>query len=425
MAPVYTLCAQVRGGDRRVGAVFALFMGMIKPTLNLIKRSSWPWMSAFLAALVAISVLSFVVEVRRAQGAVAQYFAIWEEDIAKSLLVKQDSTLLDKILGQLKEVHSSVAQVSVKPRDGMCAFENDIPITLFSLPAGQVQVCYSSADLALKTVSSPIFLIGIFLGLIFVSFGSRRELLNRLQEQKLQSELDRNKEISEISRQVAHDIRGPLMALTTLTQLSHEMSNEKKELLGLAVGRIRGIAEDLLQRGRDVKDEFNSAPVSKAAQAVKGGVDVIQVADRLLKEYKFSYPHIQFAWHQHVKAEQLIVPLDEMKLMRVLGNILNNSIEAAPESEASINISLLDRDQNWLLQIMDNGSGIPEEVLPHLMEEGKSFGKENGNGLGLFDARKTLQAVGGDLQLRSRVGVGTQVIMVIPKITAHTSEKIS
>ncbi|WP_413557862.1 sensor histidine kinase [Bdellovibrio sp. HCB209] len=385
-----------------------------------------PWISVFAAALVAISVLSFVVEVRRAQGAVAQYFAIWEEDIAKSLLVKQDSTLLDKILGQLKEVHSSVDRVSVKSVDGFCAFENDIPITLFSLPAGQVQVCYSSADLALKTASSPIFLIAIFLGVMFVSFGSRRDLLNRLQEQKLQSELDRNKEISEISRQVAHDIRGPLMALTTLAQLSHEMTNEKKELLNLAVGRIRGIADDLLQRGRE-KVEGTSAPekTAMAAKSLAQGADIIAVADRILKEYRFSYPNIQFAWHQHVNAEKLHIPLEEMKLLRVLGNILNNSVEASPETDAAINISLLDRDQNWLLQIMDNGSGIPEEVLPQLMEEGKSFGKENGNGLGLFDARKALQAVGGDLQLRSRVGVGTQVIMVIPKNTVRSEERIS
>ncbi|UYL09567.1 sensor histidine kinase [Bdellovibrio sp. SKB1291214] len=378
-----------------------------------------------MAALVAISVLSFVVEVRRAQGAVAQYFAIWEEDIAKSLLVKQDSTLLDKILGQLKEVHSSVEQVSVKAKSEHCAFENDIPITLFSLPAGQVQVCYSSADLAFKTVSSPIFLIGIFLGLVFVSFGSRRDLLNRLKEQKLHSELERNREISEISRQVAHDIRGPLMALTTLTTLSHEMSHEKKELLGLAVGRIRGIADDLLLRSRTQKlPDSAIQEVAKPAAKIHG-VDIIQAANSLLKEYRFSYPNIEFTWHQHVKAEKLIMPLDEMKMMRVLGNILNNSVEAAPESEASISVSLLDRDQNWLLQIMDNGSGIPEDVLPQLMEEGKSFGKENGNGLGLYDARKTLQAVGGDLQLRSRVGVGTQVIMIIPKHFAMTTEKIS
>lgn len=396
---------------------------MKKPSLNLIKRN--PWLSVFAVAVVAITVLSFVVEVRRAQGAVAQYFAIWEEDIAKSLLVKQDSTLLDKILGQLKEVNSSVDRVSVKAAEGSCAFENDIPITLFSLPAGQVQVCYSSADLALKTVSSPIFLITVFLGLMFVSFGSRRDLLNRLQEQKLHSELERNKEISEISRQVAHDIRGPLMALTTLAKLSHEMTSEKRELLNLAVDRIRGIADDLLKRGKEKPVSASAADVSDSKVVAAQGADIIEIADRLLKEYRFSYPNIQFAWHQHVKAEKLHVPLEEMKLLRVLGNILNNSVEASPESEAAINISLLDRDQNWLLQIMDNGSGIPEDVLPQLMEEGKSFGKDNGNGLGLFDARKALQAVGGDLQLRSRVGVGTQVIMVIPKTTTRPIERIS
>ncbi|MFM6929079.1 MAG: sensor histidine kinase [Bdellovibrio sp.] len=389
---------------------------MIKSSLKLIKRSSWPWMSVFLTALLAISVLSFSYEVNRAHSAVSQYFAIWEEDVAKSLLVKQDSSLLDKILGQLREVHGSVAQVSVKNViAGACHFESDIPITLFSLPAGQVKVCYSTSDLAVKAVSSPIFMLGLFLGFLFLFFGSRREFINRIKEHQLQSELSRNKEISDISRQVAHDIRGPLMALTTLTRLSHEMSYEKKELLGLAVQRIRGIADDLLIRSNEIKNENVIEAPAKAPVQIPAGVDVIQVVERLLKEYKFSYEKINFEWHKHVAAEALYFPMEEMKLLRVLGNILNNAIEAAPESDATVSISLLEREQNWILQIMDNGCGIPEEVLPELMNEGKSFGKENGNGLGLYDARKTLKAIGGDLQLRSRVGVGTQVILVIPK----------
>lgn len=367
----------------------------------------------FLTALLAISVLSFSYEVNRAHSAVSQYFGIWEEDVAKSLLVKQDSSLLDKILGQLREVHSSVAQVSVKNSiAGSCHFESQIPITLFSLPAGQVKVCYSTTDLVVKAVSSPIFMLGLFLGVLFLFFGSRREFLNRIKEHQLQSELSRNKEISEISRQVAHDIRGPLMALTTLTQLSHEMSFEKKELLGLAVQRIRGIADDLLVRSRVVSNEDDTIAIPAP---VNSGVDIVQVVERLLKEYKFSYPKIAFEWHKHVAADALYLPMEEMKLLRVLGNILNNAIEAAPESEATISMSLLERDQNWILQVMDNGCGIPESVLPELMKEGKSYGKENGNGLGLYDARKTMVAIGGDLQLRSRVGVGTQVILLIPK----------
>ena len=378
-------------------------------------------MSVFLTAILAISVLSFSYEVNRAHSAVAQYFAIWEEDVAKSLLVKQDSSLLDKILGQLREVHGSVSQVSVKNViGGVCHFESDIPITLFSLPAGQVKVCYSTTDLAMKAVSSPIFMLGLFLGLLFLFFGSRREFINRIKEHQLQAELSRNQEISEMSRQVAHDIRGPLMALTTLTQLSHEMSQEKKELLGLVVQRIRGVADDLLVRSRAVKSEVDKENPSTAPVQTTAGVDVIQVVERLLKEYRFSYERVTFEWHKHVAADVLYFPMEEMKLLRVLGNILNNAIEAAPEKEAVVSLSLLERDQNWILQIMDNGCGIPEEVLPELMNEGKSFGKENGNGLGLYDARKALLAIGGDLQLRSRVGVGTQVILVIPK----SSQKI-
>lgn len=381
---------------------------------NLLKRSSRPWLAVFCLALLAIAALSFSYEVYRARSAVTQYFSIWEEDIAQSLLVKKDSTLLDKILGQLRDVHSGVASVQVNAaKQSACVISNNVPITLFSLPAGRVDVCYSSADLAWKSVTSPIFMLGLFLGLIFLFFGSRRELLNRLRAQELQAELSLNKEISTMSRQVAHDIRGPLMALTTLSHLSHEMTEEKKELLSLAVSRIRGIADDLLVKGKN-ESQAESAAV-KIAEALPMQSEVSLVSEKLLKEYRFSHAKIDFTWHKHVKTEKVMIALPEVKLQRILANILNNAIEASSEKEAQINVSLLERDDCWLLQIMDNGCGIPEEVLPRLTGEGVTFGKDNGHGLGLFDARKTLQSIGGDLQIRSRIGVGTQVLLVFPK----------
>lgn len=380
-------------------------------------------MAVFTAVLVAIAGLSFSYEVYRARNSVTQYFSIWEEDIAQSLLVKKDNSLLQKILGQLRDVDSAVATVQVNPTEAtknLCVFNNEVPITLFSLPAGRVNVCYSSADLAWKSFTSPIFMLGLFLGLLFLFFGSRRELLNKLKAQELQAELSLNKEISTMSRQVAHDIRGPLMALTTLSKLSHEMSEDKKELLGLAVSRINGIAEDLLSKGKErLKDRNSDVAEASTEFAVTASLaaqsDLISISEKILKEYRFSHANIEFVWHQHVKASQVMVSLPEVKVQRILANILNNSIEAAPEKEAQISLSLLERDDCWLLQIMDNGCGIPEDVLPKLMSEGMSFGKENGNGLGLFDARKALQAIGGDLQLRSRVAVGTQVLLIFPK----------
>nr|BFD58989.1 hypothetical protein CKG001_10960 [Bdellovibrio sp. CKG001] len=373
------------------------------------------WLTVFVLVSIAVAVLSFTFEVQRARSSVEQYVGIWEDDIARAKLFQGDPSLQNKILSQLKEVHPAVVKSEVqKPESLQCLFSTQVPITLNSLPAGNIAVCFGTSELAIKAMTSPLFMLGLVLGLMFLGWSYRRDFMARLHEQKLEAELALSREISQISRQVAHDIRGPLMALTTLSQLSHEMSSEKKELFDHAVSRIKGIAEDLLSRSRKPPVTGSAAVVVTANQQ-----DLTSLLESLLKEYRFSNPQVNFTWHKHIHSPEVKVTLDSIKLQRVVSNLLNNSLEALPEKEASINLTLMERQDHWLLQIMDNGCGIPEEILPQLTQEGVSYGKEKGNGLGLYDAKKALQSVGGDLQIRSRVGVGTQVVLSIPK-PAHS-----
>lgn len=368
---------------------------------------SLKWFAVFVAVTLSVAILSFSYEVHRAQTSVRQYVGIWEDDIARAKLFQGDPSLQNKILTQLSEVHTAVVQSEVQnPESLQCLFSTEVPITLNSLPAGKMAVCFGEAELLVKALTSPVFLLGLVLGLIFLGWGYRREFLLRMQQQKAAAELELSKEIAEISRQVAHDIRGPLMALTTLSHLSHDMSQEKRELFNHAVSRIKGIAEDLLAKGR--KD-------SPAKATSKSAEDLGVLLEALLKEYRFSHPQVNFTWHKHIQSEMVKVNLESVKVQRVVSNLLNNALEALPEKEASINLTLMERQDHWLLQIMDNGSGIPEEILPKLTQEGVTHGKENGNGLGLYDAKKALSAIGGDLQIRSRVGVGTQVVLRFPK----------
>ena len=370
---------------------------------------SGKWLTVFVLVSLAVAILSFAFEVQRARSSVEQYVGIWEDDIARAKLFQGDPSLQNKILSQLKEVHTAVVKSEVqKPESLRCLFSTQVPITLNSLPAGNIAVCFGTSELVFKAVTSPLFMLGLVLGMMFLGWSYRRELMSRLHEQKLEAELALSKEISEISRQVAHDIRGPLTALTTLSQLSHEMSSEKKELFDHAVSRIKAIAEDLLSRSRKTQ-------AASAKAVVTPHQDLSSLLESLLKEYRFSNPQVSFTWHKHIHSAAVPVALDSVKLQRVISNLLNNALEALPEQEASINMTLMERQDHWLLQIMDNGCGIPEEVLPQLTQEGVSYGKENGNGLGLYDAKKALAAVGGGLQIRSRVGVGTQVILSIPK----------
>lgn len=375
---------------------------------NFFRTFSTTWLLVFTTLSLAVAVASFIFETYQAKSSIEKYVSIWEDDIAKAVLFDGDVTLQNKILSQLNEVQSTVTRTQVKESLAVkCVIHTDAPITYNSLPAGNIRVCFSPAKLGVKALSSPIFVLGLLVGIIFLVFGFRRELLNRLNEQRLASELEMNKKISSMARQVAHDIRGPLTALATLSKLSHEMSSEKRTMFDLAVNRMQGIAEDLLAKSRKQQDKDQSAPPS-----VVGG-DVAAVVEDLITEFKFSYPMINFSISNHLTDSCWIV-LDVVKFQRILSNLINNAIESCHREEALVGVQLSRVEGKVRIQVIDNGCGISEEQLKVIGNEGISFGKQNGNGLGIFDAKSSLQSCGGELKIESRQNLGTQVTLIVP-----------
>lgn len=356
--------------------------------------------------------VSFYFEIQSAQSAIHKYVGIWEEEIASAQLLKGDPSLQAKILNQLKDVDPAVILPSSS--EEFCIMRTSIPLSYNALPVSKLEICLSAKVLVIESLKSPFVSMAFILGLVLFLLFSYRDFENLLREQKLQSDLERNRQIAELSRQVAHDIRGPLMALTTLSQLSHEMGEDKKELLNLSVTRIQGIANDLLRKAQPASKNDNAAYLKQPP--------LLPLIQSLIKEYQYSYPEIEFTIHNHLESDDFVAPLESLKLQRILSNLINNSTEACQNQSGQVHLTLLERDEHWLIQIMDNGVGIPEEVLPKLGQEGGSFAKVHGTGLGLYDAQKALKDSGGELQIRSRLGEGTQVLLIIPKIKLSIKE---
>ena len=66
------------------------------------------------------------------------------------------------------------------------------------------------------------------------------------------------------------------------------------------------------------------------------------------------------------------------------------------------------------IAVRDSGQGIEPGLLSRLMSEQLSFGKEKGNGLGLYHARKCIEDWGGTINITSAVGKGCQVLLTLP-----------
>ena len=69
-----------------------------------------------------------------------------------------------------------------------------------------------------------------------------------------------------------------------------------------------------------------------------------------------------------------------------------------------------------IVEILDNGKGIAEEHKSELFKPGKTFGKYNGTGFGLVNAKRIVEAHGGQIGFESELGVGTKFFVKIPNV---------
>ena len=213
----------------------------------------------------------------------------------------------------------------------------------------------------------------------------------------------------ELARQVKHDIRSPLAALNN-TIKSLVLPADKKSLIQSAITRINDIANDL-HRSKSVElPEKNETPKAE----IQNRISEIVIA--AIEEKKIQYRDrtgLAFDPRISSEAQSLSCAMDSRELNRILSNILDNSAEAI-KSEGLIRVELSCDTECVRLFVVDTGVGIPPDLIPTLGAKGKTFGKENGSGLGLYHAINTLEGVGGRLTINSDGVSGTCVEILIP-----------
>ncbi len=221
--------------------------------------------------------------------------------------------------------------------------------------------------------------------------------------------------LSDLAAQVAHDIRSPVAALEAVLSKDRSIPGADRELLHAAATRIRGIADSLLR-------EYRSR---SSASSSKGGPPHAHVATaRLL------YPIIESSIREKCavyspgganritlscdqSALNCFVRVDPVELGRTISNLLNNALEAS-SSDCQVRVVLAVKGVNVLVSIIDEGKGIPAELLPRLFKKGMSIGKDSGSGLGLYHAKVFSESAGGNIGISSTEGVGTAVTISLP-----------
>lgn len=107
---------------------------------------------------------------------------------------------------------------------------------------------------------------------------------------------------------------------------------------------------------------------------------------------------------------------DEKRVRQVLYNLISNAVEFSDHGSA-IDIMCRRSDGGVQFTVKDNGSGIPNELMPQVFDnfvgQGRD-GKRRGVGLGLPIVKKFVELHGGSVEIESEIGKGTSVTVWFP-----------
>ncbi len=256
-----------------------------------------------------------------------------------------------------------------------------------------------------------------------VLIGRLAEVLQKAS--RLESELAVSKATSDLAAQVAHDIRSPLAALGAAAK-GADIPAEQRKLMEGAVGRMQGIADDLLERYRAPAAIIQSQAASQGPQAGVNKSSVCALAG--LIEQVLAEKRLQYKDKPGVKIESgggadgVKASVEPKEFQRLMSNLINNSIEAL-EGPGTVSVGLSVPDGRVLIEVKDNGKGIPPGILAKLGQKGETHGKAGGNGLGLYHARTTVESWGGSFKIGSEPGKGTAVRIELPRAATRAASR--
>lgn len=232
-------------------------------------------------------------------------------------------------------------------------------------------------------------------------------LLTDLTEtRRLQSEVARNERLSSLGRMVAslaHQIRTPLSAALLYASHLAEQTLPVQTQQRFA-GRLKERLHELEHQVRDML-VFARGELSLTERLTPNAL--LQALQDAAQTHLEGH---QVRWQCDSHAGELLCNRDT--LVGALLNVVDNAVQASADP-ARLKIHAYTRADVLRVCISDNGAGIEPSVLSRLGEPFFTT-KTTGTGLGVAVVKAVVRAHQGELQLRSRLGRGTCVLVSLP-----------
>jgi signal transduction histidine kinase/CheY-like chemotaxis protein len=227
---------------------------------------------------------------------------------------------------------------------------------------------------------------------------------------------------------MSHEFRTPLNSVLALSRiLLDKMDGELTSEQEKQVNFIRRSAQDLTDLVNDLLDLAKVEAGKVTIRPAEFSVETLFSALRgMLRPLLSQNSSVSLVFEDPVDIPELHT--DEAKISQVLRNFISNALKFTERGEVRVSVRP-GHDNTVIFAVSDTGIGISEENQERIFEEwtqveGKLQKVAKGTGLGLPLSRKLAQLLGGNVYVKSEVGVGSTFFAAVPIRFAGETEAV-
>lgn len=216
---------------------------------------------------------------------------------------------------------------------------------------------------------------------------------------------------------IGHDLRSPLSAAKLkMDFIMRGIINPKAEnFVDETVYELLKTMDEALNLLQNLLGWAKSE--SDQIQVIPENLDLKDIVDQTFRLLKLGSEHKKITLVNNIP-EDTFVHADLNTTKTVLRNLLSNAIKFTP-FEGEIKVNAIFKEEQTIVEVQDNGQGIPPEDISKILNPNEHFSKlgtekEPGTGLGLVLCQNFVNKNGGTLRIRSTVGKGSTFYFDLP-----------
>ncbi len=214
----------------------------------------------------------------------------------------------------------------------------------------------------------------------------------------------------EMARQIAHEIKNPLTPMKLSVQHLRRAWKDKAPDLDNHIDRMTNTLIDQIDSLSNIANEF-----SKFAQVPGAHFEAIDLTQKIQRITHLFEDTCKINLIKHFRgSREILIFADPEQVIQVFNNLIRNAIQAVPDGvEPVVDISIDAGEEEVVVTVTDNGTGIAEELQSRLFEPNFTT-KSSGMGLGLAIAKKIMEGSNGKIWFETRKNAGTSFYLGWP-----------